>query len=412
MQKGGGAPPAPDPRVTTAAQTESNIATARKNTELNRINQVTPYGTVSYSQGAAPLDRAKWINDNVARDRAAWEAAHPATQIGGYAYSGGGGDNSPVTWGEGGTSIPAATFNEAEARAKYEAAPTPEVPGQDQWTQTTKLSPEQQRLYDLTTRAQTTYGEIGNNQLDAVKGALSRPDTTDYAQARKDALAAQLARLNPQFMQQEEGLRSRLINQGLTEGSEGWNRAFNQYNQSRNDALIAADLNAGNTVGQQISQTTALRARPLNEVAALLTGQQVQTPQAYAPAAAQVAPTDVLGAYNQQYQGQLAQWNAEQQRSAAGLGGIFGLAGTLGSAAIRALPFAAPALLGSDSALKEDIRRIGTADNGLPLYLFRYKGDPDVRFGLMAQDVQKVRPHAVARMANGFLGVNYEDALA
>jgi hypothetical protein len=48
-----------------------------------------------------------------------------------------------------------------------------------------------------------------------------------------------------------------------------------------------------------------------------------------------VNPTDVLGAYNQQYQGQLAAYNAQQQSNAAGMGGLFGLAGTLGGAAIR-----------------------------------------------------------------------------
>lgn len=80
---------------------------------------------------------------------------------------------------------------------------------------------------------------------------------------------------------------------------------------------------------------------PLNEVSALLSGSQVQSPQAYQPGAATVAPTDVLGAYNQQYQGQLAQWQAENQANNAGLGGLFGLAGTLGGAAIRrfGLPF-------------------------------------------------------------------------
>ena len=266
MGKGAGsAPTPPDPVKTSEAQTASNIETARKQAELNRVNQVGPTGSVTYSQGGTP----------------------------------------------------------------------------DQWTQTTTLSPEQQRLYDLSTRAQTTYGEVGNNQLDAVRAALSQPDTTDYGDARKTALDAQMARLNPLYAQQEEAMRSRLINQGLTEGSAGWNNAFQQFNQGRNDAYVAADLNAGNTVGQQISQTTALRSRPLNEVAALLTGQQVQTPQAYQPGNVGVAPTDVIGAYNNQYQGQLSAYNSRQQSNAAGMGGLFGLAGTLGGAAVRryGLPF-------------------------------------------------------------------------
>lgn len=346
MNKGSSPPAPPDPVATANAQTTANIATARKQAELNRVNQVGPTGRVTYSQGATPIDRTQWINDQVAAERARWTAANPqgAQTLGTPAnpmYDVGGSDQSGGGYAGGTTTIPGSTFNEAEARARYDAMPTPDAPGQDQWTQTTTLSPEQQRLYDLTTRAQTTYGEIGNNQLDALRGTLSAPDGTDYGAVREQALAAQMARLAPQFQQQEEALRSRLINQGLTEGSEGWNRAFQQFNQGRNDAQIAADLNAGNTVGQQISQTTALRSRPLNEVAALLTGQQVQTPQAYAPAPVGVAPTDVIGATNGAYQGQMQAWQAQQQNGAAGLGGLFGLAGTLGGAAIRryGMPF-------------------------------------------------------------------------
>jgi hypothetical protein len=60
----------------------------------------------------------------------------------------------------------------------------------------------------------------------------------------------------------------------------------------------------------------------------------VQTPQLANTPQVGVAPTDVMGAYNQQYQGQLAQWQNAQKSQAAGLGGLFGLAGSLGSAAI------------------------------------------------------------------------------
>ena len=38
-----------------------------------------------------------------------------------------------------------ALFDEAGARARYDAMPTPDAPGQDTWTQTTTLSPEQQK---------------------------------------------------------------------------------------------------------------------------------------------------------------------------------------------------------------------------------------------------------------------------
>lgn len=61
----------------------------------------------------------------------------------------------------------------------------------------------------------------------------------------------------------------------------------------------------------------------------------------------------------------------------------------------------------SDTRLKTDILRVGTAANGLPLYRFRYIGSDAVLEGVMAQDVLRHRPEAVVRMPGGFLGVDY-----
>lgn len=61
----------------------------------------------------------------------------------------------------------------------------------------------------------------------------------------------------------------------------------------------------------------------------------------------------------------------------------------------------------SDIRLKTDIRRVGTASNGLPLYQFRYKGGATNYEGVMAQDVLQRYPEAVARLPNGYLGVHY-----
>jgi hypothetical protein len=45
-------PPAPDPTATANAQSGSNIATAIANAQLNRVNQQTPWGSITYTQGA------------------------------------------------------------------------------------------------------------------------------------------------------------------------------------------------------------------------------------------------------------------------------------------------------------------------------------------------------------------------
>lgn len=58
------------------------------------------------------------------------------------------------------------------------------------------------------------------------------------------------------------------------------------------------------------------------------------------------------------------------------------------------------AIMACDSRIKENIKRIGTADNGLPLYLFNYKGDNKPHINVMAQDVEKVKPEAVIEINN------------
>jgi hypothetical protein len=76
---------------------------------------------------------------------------------------------------------------------------------------------------------------------------------------------------------------------------------------------------------------------------------------------------------------------------------------TLLEGAVTAGAFAAGK---SDRRVKTDIVRIGAMDNGLPLYSFRYKGKPEFHMGLMAQDVEKVKPEAVIEI-NGIKHVNY-----
>jgi hypothetical protein len=63
----------------------------------------------------------------------------------------------------------------------------------------------------------------------------------------------------------------------------------------------------------------------------------------------------------------------------------------------------------SDIRLKQDIVPLMRLSNGLELYRFRYKGSDHTSYvGVMAQEVQKVRPNAVWRDHNGYLIVNYD----
>lgn len=108
---------------------------------------------------------------------------------------------------------------------------------------------------------------------------------------------------------------------------------------------------------------------------------------------------DVMGPANSQMNAQ----NANNQNAAATRNAQYQAAGSIASAALMAFA-------GSDIRIKENISRVGTLDNGLPVYSFRYKSGGPQQIGVMAQDVEKVKPHAVAEV-NGIKMVNYSEAV-
>jgi hypothetical protein len=111
------------------------------------------------------------------------------------------------------------------------------------------------------------------------------------------------------------------------------------------------------------------------------------------------APADIAGLYNNQYQSQLAGYNAGQSSSNNMMSGLFGL----GSAGIMGMMM-------SDRRAKRSIKRVATWANGLGVYTYRYMWEPKgVRhLGFMADEVRKVAPHAVRRGDDGFDRVNYQ----
>lgn len=63
----------------------------------------------------------------------------------------------------------------------------------------------------------------------------------------------------------------------------------------------------------------------------------------------------------------------------------------------------------SDERVKEDIEKVGNLDDGMPIYKYRYKGDPTVHIGLLAQEVEQTKPNAVENY-DGVKYVNYDEA--
>lgn len=141
---------------------------------------------------------------------------------------------------------------------------------------------------------------------------------------------------------------------------------------------------------QQIAEEMQRRGFSLNEIQALLSGQQVNMPNMPGfNSASRSEGNQALTAANMQGQAALDSFNAQQQ----GLQGL--MSGISGGA-----------MMFSDRRLKKNIRRVGEHDKGYPLYRFEYKWEPphDGHIGVMADEID---PRYVFRDSSGYLKVDY-----
>ena len=101
--------------------------------------------------------------------------------------------------------------------------------------------------------------------------------------------------------------------------------------------------------------------------------------------------------YNNYMNNQAALQAARIQAGAAGQAGMMGMIGGIGGGLLSGL---GAAIIPSDKRMKTDIKPLGSALKvlDLPVYEYRYKHDKSKkrRVGVMAQDVRKVLPDAVA----------------
>lgn len=334
------------------------------------------------------------------------------------------------------------------------------------WTQRTSLAPELQGALNSQLALQQGRSNLAQDFMGRVANEYSRPfdwnslpqmqsaggpskvqsgfnfgsDIPQVDSGFRERVAGQLMeRMQPVHDYQTRGLETRLANQGLRPGSEAYNRAmgqlgqqqamerFNALDQSGNEAQrlfgmqmqtaqtgFNQNLGAAQFGNQAAAQQQALnqqaaqfqnqlrqqamaeqmqrRGMSLNEMNALLSGQQVAMPQMPGFNQAQRSETpNILGATQMGYDAQLGAYNAQQ----AGMNSLLGAGAQLGSAAF----------MFSDRRLKSNIKRVGTHAIGVGIYEYTMMGMP--QRGVIAQEVQAVRPDLVKRHANGFLMVNY-----
>lgn len=427
----GSSPKAPDYEALAREQAKMQQDLLSQQTQANRVNQYTPWGSVTWDNGRQFNQQAYDTAMQSYQQQMAGGASNGRPE--GYmtVYNGTGNDQ------DSGRSIPYyanGTIGGGSGSGGM-SAPNPQdfYSGGDQWSQTVTLSPEQQSLFDQYNRLQQGLFGTQDAALGRVQNTLGQefnpnlPSIYDPNLATNNATELLLQRINPQLDQRQNQLQAQLANQGVTMGSEAWRNAMTQFDQGRNDAYNQASLtgiNLGmqqqgltNHQQQQAFQNSAyMRQLPLQELGALMGGTQVSMPQmpGYSQAGIGQAP-DLMGSANASYNAALNQYNAQQANQGGLMGGLGSIVGGgLGYFAGGGLPgIGLGAQLGSgigglfsDRRLKTDIKKIGSAENGLSIYSYRYTFGGPTQIGYMADEVQEKFPDAVSER-DGYKVVDY-----
>ena len=265
------APAPPDPVATANAQAAANSAAVRESALMNQIGQNTPYGSLFYTGEIGSPDRA--VN--------------------------------------------------------------------------TTLAPAQQAMLDQQNAASLQYGQIANNQLGVVADQFSSP--VDFSSvgpapqagqgAWQNSYDALVARNQPRADRERDAMMTRLSNQGLDAGSAAYAVATDEFNRGQTDFGLAAQQAAMAQQAQQYSLESAAynqarndlmaqRNQPLNELAALASGQQIQNPAFQGQSNYSVGAAPIADAIYGNYQGQMNAFNQSQANDAANRQGIYDILGT------------------------------------------------------------------------------------
>ena len=165
---------------------------------------------------------------------------------------------------------------------------------------------------------------------------------------------------------------------------------FNNAGAAQQLAQSQSTFNAFNAArNQNLQEQYQQRQQPLNEIAALMSGSQVQNPNWLNSPNSQIATTDIGGLINQNFAQQQQNYQTANANWQSTMGGLLGLGGKLA--------------MMSDERVKENIVPMGTVfaagEDGrrkkLPISEWSYKGDPARHVGPLAQDVEQIDKSAV-----------------
>ncbi|MBX5227638.1 tail fiber domain-containing protein [Rhizobium sp. NLR9b] len=259
-------------------------------------------------------------------------------------------------------------------------------------------SPENQAIYDQTQQTQLGLARLANDQTAKVSGILGTNVDLSAGNVDKYVNDHWRSGFDNQWNRDRASLEQSLADKGIAMGSAAYDNAMRDFSTRKQ---AASDQYLGDMYSNAQNSILTERNQPLNEISALMSGSQVHQPSYVNTPATQLPTVDQAGLINENFNQKMGLYNQQLAQSNAAMGGLFGLGGSLLGGWAK-----------SDRRLKEDIRRVGTLDNGLPVYAFRYKEGGPMQIGLMSDDVREIHPDAVFEHADGFDRVNYERAVA
>ena len=261
-----------------------------------------------------------------------------------------------------------------------------------------------QRLNPILTSALNKYQQTQNLAADSAYRRLFNFGSPQLGGDNTEALEqASFDRANalmqPTIEREQRMLGRQVSQQGFDPGSLGALRASGAMDRrhgfQRNDLALAAMADGRRERDALFGQALAGRQQEHSELASMFGMGNIQQQGYQAPAQGQVAPVNFLGAQQQSEANKLAQQQLALQKSQGDRsfwGGIIGTGAAVGLGLL------------SDRRAKKDVKKVGN------LYEYRYKGESSEapkRVGVMAQEVEKIAPHAVTTGADGFKRVNY-----
>lgn len=238
----GSAPSAPDPTATADSQIRVNQATIDQLTNANRSNQVGPTGSSTWTkdpqtgqwtqtQTLTPAIQQQLQQQIVNNDLALGTQGNAAARLLNSNYAGSPMNMGALPQGYSGASLPR----------------SPLVTGLD----TGSLPGLQTGVKSADPLTQLNMSKVGDIQ----NGIAGAGDGKYLDQAQQAVYGQMASRLDPQFNQAEEVMKSQLADQGIPQNSEAWNRAMDDFSRQKNDAYQGANnaaVGAGNALQNQL----------------------------------------------------------------------------------------------------------------------------------------------------------------